>query len=174
MLKRMVSPLVLALALSGGTAWAVTDQEKSSSAAGDQQTAASPSASSGSSTQLMSGQSVLTADEIMDMKVVGSSGETIGEVEDMVVDSSGRISGVVVSVGGFLGIGDKKVSLPWNQLQFTAEQDKLTTSATKQQLEQAAAWQDPDEQTAAGRQERKSGAPATGGTTTPPPSSTTR
>ncbi|MCA8879576.1 MAG: PRC-barrel domain-containing protein [Rhodobacteraceae bacterium] len=36
----------------------------------------------------------------------------IGEIEDVVLDSSGQMVGVVADVGGFLGIGDKHVLLP--------------------------------------------------------------
>lgn len=145
MLKRMVSPLVLALALSG-TAFAQSEQPGAGMST-DEQTAASPSSSAtGQSGSAMSGQ--FTVNQLLDMNVKSSAGENVGSVENLIIDQSGRISGVVVSVGGFLGIGDKKVALPWNQVTMQPGQQDLTTSATKQQLQQAQAWQEPDEQTA--------------------------
>lgn len=186
MRMRMVSPLALAVALScGGAAWAAgNDDTAAGSTAIDQQTAASPgsTAAGSSSSTMLNSQNTLTTERLMEMNVQGSAGENVGEIEELVIDrSSGEIQGVVVSVGGFLGIGDKKVALPWNQLQFGAN-DTLTTSATKQQLEQAQAWQDPDQQTATGAGSSSGTGMGSGGmgssgtatTPTTPPASTTR
>lgn len=43
--------------------------------------------------------------------VVGPNNETIGGVNDVLFDKSGKISGIVVGVGGFLGIGQKNVAI---------------------------------------------------------------
>jgi sporulation protein YlmC with PRC-barrel domain len=150
MLKHMVSPLVLAVALTGA-AWAATDSYGTSNS------------SSSSTSSTMGTRNELTANQLLDMKVKGANGENIGDVENIVFDSNGRVSGVVVSVGGFLGIGEKRVSLPWSQFQISADDKNLTTNATKQDLQQAAAWQDSTEQTAS----RPSNAPPS---TAPAPS----
>lgn len=54
-------------------------------------------------------------------KLVGASvynqhNEHIGEVEDIIISSSGAVSTVVIGVGGFLGIGEKKVAMPFAAL----------------------------------------------------------
>lgn len=144
--KRMLTSLTLAMLLAGGAAYA-------------QQQPASPGMSSGSMAAAP-GQE-MTADHLMDMKVMGPQNEKIGEVEDLVINQqSGKVDGVVVSVGGFLGIGDKDVMLPWDQVKLT--QDGLTIQATKQQLEQAQAWKDPYEQTARGGTRERSTTPGAG------------
>lgn len=176
MLKQMVSPLVLALALTG-SGWAATDQPQSSSMGSDQQQAAGPgSGSSGSMGQsgstAIGGANDLTANQVLDMNVQSANGEQIGSVENLVIDPSGRVSGVVVSVGGFLGIGDKKVALPWSQVSLAPDQKNLTTSATKQELQQAVAWQDTSSQTAARPPSGSSG--GTSGTATPRSGTTDR
>lgn len=154
--KRMLTSATLALLLAGGAAFAAEGAKEGAMGAQDssQQQAASPSSSdpasqsgmqSGGSAQQASAE--MTSDRLMDMNVRGSQNEEIGDVEKLVIDpQSGEIKGVVVSVGGFLGIGDKNVLLPWDQVQLA--QDSLTTQATKEQLQQAQAWQDPDQQTA--------------------------
>src|SRR5712672_1960650 len=43
--------------------------------------------------------------------VIGSDEKTIGGVNDLLFDKSGKILGVVVGVGGFLGIGQKNVAI---------------------------------------------------------------
>ncbi len=167
MLKRMVSPLVLAIALTG-TAWAATDDNAAGSSLSDsQQQAASPGSSTSgamgqSGSAAIGGANDMTANQVLDMNVQGPSGEQIGSVENLVIDQTGRISGVVVSVGGFLGIGDKKVALPWSQVKASPDHQNLTTSATKQELQQAQAWQDVSPQTAA--------RPSGGAPSTPSPS----
>ena len=53
---------------------------------------------------------------------VSNGSDTIGEVSDLVVTEDGRVEAVVVGVGGFLGIGEKRVALPWDSIKLT-EQD---------------------------------------------------
>ena len=49
--------------------------------------------------------------KMMGINVLNNQGETLGEIEDLVVDNGKDISGVVVSVGGFLGMGESYVVL---------------------------------------------------------------
>jgi len=46
-------------------------------------------------------------------KVLNGSGEIIGEVSDVVLDANGQAQAIVVSVGGFLGLGAKEVAVPY-------------------------------------------------------------
>ena len=55
--------------------------------------------------------------------VQNSSGETIGDINDLVFDRSGHISTVVLGVGGFLGIGEKVVAVPFSALAFNTGKD---------------------------------------------------
>lgn len=52
--------------------------------------------------------------EMVGADVYSTSGEKLGDVNDLIVDTSGRISALVVGVGGFLGVGEKNVALAWN------------------------------------------------------------
>lgn len=67
--------------------------------------------------------------------------DTIGEVNDLVIDAdSGKIRYVALSVGGFLGIGDKLVAVPWKSFQHLKDEDGdtyMTLDTTKEQLEKA-------------------------------------
>ncbi|MFP5405424.1 MAG: PRC-barrel domain-containing protein [Gammaproteobacteria bacterium] len=76
-----------------------------------------------------------------DMKVVGSNGEKIGEVSDVLIDpSSGKVVAVAVEAGGFLGIGDKDVIIGLDQLRF--ESGHFVTSMTKDQMKTLPEWKD--------------------------------
>ena len=50
--------------------------------------------------------------------VFNPAGETVGEVEDLLFDRKGQISTAIVGVGGFLGVGEKKVGVPYGMLTF--------------------------------------------------------
>jgi sporulation protein YlmC with PRC-barrel domain len=53
------------------------------------------------------------ASELIGTTVLGETGETIGDVEDLIVDLSwGRVAQVIVSSGGFLGIGEELSAIP--------------------------------------------------------------
>ena len=63
----------------------------------------------------------------------------IGEVDDVLVDKSGKVTGLVVSVGGFLGVGTKDVIVPFSDVNVTKKNDKwwLTINETKDTLKAA-------------------------------------
>lgn len=77
-------------------------------------------------------------------KLVGSKvyqGDSqIGQIEDLLVDlDHSALVAVVLSVGGFLGVGDKLVAVPINQIKVGSEA-KFTTDLTKEQLANAPAF----------------------------------
>jgi sporulation protein YlmC with PRC-barrel domain len=77
-------------------------------------------------------------------KLIGSKvykGDTsIGQIEDVLVDlDHATIAAVILSVGGFLGMGDKLVAVPVNQIKVGSEA-KFTTDLTKDQLASAPAF----------------------------------
>lgn len=61
------------------------------------------------------------------------NGEEVGEVEDVIFSRQGKVSHVLVDVGGFLGIGEKTVALKLNQLQV--DQDHALFKGTRSDLE---------------------------------------
>jgi hypothetical protein len=74
---------------------------------------------------------------------VNLADEEIGSVSDLIIGDDYSIRGVVVGVGGFLGIGEKRVALPMNRITVqTAEpgQVELATDMTREELEQKEAF----------------------------------
>src|SRR5262245_64732375 len=67
----------------------------------------------------------------------GDSAENIGDVNDIVLAKDGKTEAVVVGVGGFLGIGERNVAVPFDKLSWAeANGDRwLVYAATKEQLE---------------------------------------
>jgi sporulation protein YlmC with PRC-barrel domain len=71
--------------------------------------------------------------------VYDTSDNTVGEVSDLLLDKSGQVRAVILSVGGFLGLGGKYVSVPFNALQVTEKNGKryLVMDTTKEALKSA-------------------------------------
>ena len=71
--------------------------------------------------------------------VYDPSDNHIGQVKDVLVDKSGKITGLVLGVGGFLGAGEKDVIVPFSAVKTTKKNDKwwLTLDETKDTLKGA-------------------------------------
>jgi sporulation protein YlmC with PRC-barrel domain len=63
----------------------------------------------------------------------------VGEVSDVLIDHEGKISAIIVGVGGFLGIGQKDVAVPFNAIHFKNKDNKWYAhiNATKDTLKAA-------------------------------------
>ena len=58
------------------------------------------------------------ASKIIGSNVVNDANETIGEINDVLVSSDGKRPFAVLSIGGFLGMGDHLVVVPYDSLKF--------------------------------------------------------
>jgi len=76
----------------------------------------------------------LGPDEIVGKKVVSQQGEEIGEIEDVVVDTSSQTKLAVIDVGGFLGIGEKSVAVSFDQLELS-DDGRVRSDLTRETLE---------------------------------------
>ena len=75
--------------------------------------------------------------------VYDTSDNPVGEISDVLIDKDGRVTAVIVSVGGFLGLGAKYVSVPFNALRMTEKDGKryLVMETTKDTLMSAPGYQ---------------------------------
>jgi 3-oxoacyl-ACP reductase-like protein len=73
---------------------------------------------------------------IIGTKVKNQTNETVGSIEDIYMDKSGQVKTVVVSVGGFLGLGAKDVAVKWGDLDFGRDGNSVVikTNWTKDSL----------------------------------------
>jgi sporulation protein YlmC with PRC-barrel domain len=63
------------------------------------------------------------------LSIYNSSHERIGTISDLIVDSSGKVQAVVVGVGGFLGIGQRDIAVPMDQLQVVGDPRRVNAGA---------------------------------------------
>jgi hypothetical protein len=104
-------------------------------------------------------------------KAIGPDGQAIGKVDDLLLDRDQRMVAVIVSVGGFLGMGSKSVALPAARVDISqayGDERVVKVDATKDELIAAPAFKtrevmkaEADEQAARARamQAMPSGAP---------------
>ena len=88
-------------------------------------------------TTLPSGASTVT--NYYKQNVYDTADNKIGTVDDVLVDKTGKIHAAMVGVGGFLGMGEKDVAVPFEALNLTQKNNKwyLTMNATKDELKTA-------------------------------------
>jgi|ERR1700678_4540155 sporulation protein YlmC with PRC-barrel domain len=64
----------------------------------------------------------------------------IGEVMDVLLDKSGKVTSLIVGVGGFLGAGEKDVAVPFDAIKVTSKDSNkwyLVMNTTKDDLKSA-------------------------------------
>ncbi len=99
---------------------------------------------------------VQKASKIIGTSVNNRQDEKLGDVNNILVDlASGRIVAIVISSGGFLGLGDELSAIPPTALRFTPDQDKLQLDVSKEKLArgphfQANQWPDFNQPSYAG------------------------
>lgn len=85
----------------------------------------------------------LRAEELMGTTVYGADDANIGEIGDILMTADGKIDAYVIDVGGFLGMGEKKVAVGSDNLAFMVDADGnkyLYTNFNKEQLEAQPAY----------------------------------
>ena len=85
----------------------------------------------------------LAKDRLIGAKVTGPDGKIIGDIEDLIINNDGQVAGAIMGVGGFLGIGEKKVAVAIKSLGLEVTEGKMNVvmpSATKDALTAAPAY----------------------------------
>ena len=81
---------------------------------------------------------VLSATSIIGTRVVNTAGEPLGNIKELMIDpDDGQVAYVVLSFGGFLGVGDKLFAIPLEALMFGADEHTVVLDADKDVLKDA-------------------------------------
>jgi len=110
-------------------------------------------------------ESQMSANDFMGQAIYTGDNQTIGDINDLLVEKDGGIVAAVVGVGGFLGIGEKDVAVPFSKITLTREPGengaegavRLTTTETAESLRNAPEFRTLDDQAA----DASANAPAT-------------
>lgn len=101
-----------------------------------------PGAASSTDTSQSTISGGITAEELVGRNVVNRQGENVGEVESLVVQPKKNEVHAVISIGGFLGIGDRDVAIPLKDLEIGDDNVTLMSQQTKEDLEALPEYED--------------------------------
>jgi sporulation protein YlmC with PRC-barrel domain len=120
MLAKYTIAAVAGSALLASVAFAQTP-----TATADRDTMA-PAATSDTASSLQSGW---RASKVVGLSVYNDKNESVGSINDLLTDKSGGIKTVVIGVGGFLGVGEHLVAVPFDKVKFVNEPVVYTGAA---------------------------------------------
>ena len=69
------------------------------------------------------------ASKVVGLSVYNDKNESVGSINDVLMDKSGKIVAVVIGVGGFLGVGEHLVAVPFEKVKFSTEPVAYTGTA---------------------------------------------
>jgi sporulation protein YlmC with PRC-barrel domain len=84
--------------------------------------------------------SAMPSDEIIGSEVFDNQGKELGNVNKLLIGQDGKVHSAVISLGGILGLGDRKVKVPWTSLQVKQkpdDPDDLIVTASRDTLQNA-------------------------------------
>jgi len=70
------------------------------------------------------------ASKMVGLNVYNDNNESVGSINDMLTDKSGSIKAVVIGVGGFLGVGEHLVAVPFDKVKFVSESVASASAAS--------------------------------------------
>ena len=112
-------------------------------AAEQQQAAAQPMAGA-EATQPQAGATAggqaIRVSELIDADVVNAEGEQLGDVKQVMINTADQQAYVIVGHGGFLGLGEKEIALPLNNM-WMRDDDLVIRGLTDDQIRQMPAWE---------------------------------
>ena len=128
--KLSALPLVIGLAMGGAAMAATTTHDTThdtTAKATTHETAVKPH------TMTLAGVDN-PKDTLTKAKVEDTKGDSVGTVNEVMMDKKGHPSSLRVDVGGFLGVGDKDVNMKASAFKFDPDRKVLITSMTKDQI----------------------------------------
>jgi opacity protein-like surface antigen len=144
MMKRTLTAAALAVVLAAPAFAQSPPPSSSSQSPGAASSSTSAPATSGSFVQKQE-VSDWRGSKVIGTTVYGPDNASIGEVNDVLIGNDGKIRAAVIGVGGFLGVSEKYVAIPFEQLNIGRKPDssmidKIKVSFTKDQLKSAPAF----------------------------------
>jgi sporulation protein YlmC with PRC-barrel domain len=125
MLMKYMTAGLAASALLTSVAFAqnpsTSDSTSTPPPAASSSSSSSSSNTSAASTSNASHQGDWRASKIVGLSVYNNNNESIGSISELLADKSGNIKAVVIGVGGFLGVGEHLVAVPFDQVKFVNE-----------------------------------------------------
>ena len=120
-MKRFLTVALLGTALIGGAAFAQSTQPADRAA---------PAATAHPAEAKMAFKGNWRASKLMGLNVYNEANEKLGDINELLVDKSGKINAVVIGIGGFLGMGEHDIAVSMDKLKFVEEPVRTSSSAS--------------------------------------------
>lgn len=114
-MKRYLIVALLTTSVIGGAAFAQTSNANKTAAADNAAT--------------VHREGEWRASKLVGVNVYNEANEKIGDINDVILDKSGKVANVVLGVGGFLGMGEHYVAVAYDKLKWSNESPRSTTSS---------------------------------------------
>jgi len=111
MISRTIAAAVLTAALMTGVAFAQTTTATKADAA------------------TMHRDGEWRASKLVGVNVYNEANDKIGDINDVILDKSGKTSKVILGVGGFLGVGEHYVAVPFEKLKWASEPSRSASTS---------------------------------------------
>jgi sporulation protein YlmC with PRC-barrel domain len=69
------------------------------------------------------------ASKLVGVNVYNDNNDKIGDINDVILDNSGKVANVILGVGGFLGMGEHYVAVAYDKLKWSNEAPRATTAS---------------------------------------------
>ena len=70
------------------------------------------------------------ASKLKGLNVYNEQNEKLGDITEILIDKSGKVDGIVIGVGGFLGMGQHDIKVEMSKLKFVDEPVKTSSTST--------------------------------------------
>ena len=90
-----------------------------------------PAAATTATTTTTTASGEWRASKMVGLKVYNDANESIGSINDLLMDKNGDVKIAVIGVGGFLGMGEHLVAVPYDKLKFVNEAVAYTGTGAK-------------------------------------------
>jgi sporulation protein YlmC with PRC-barrel domain len=133
MLKKHLAAGLATMALMTTSALAQTSTAPAQPATpAPQTTTQSSTMSSSGSGQIMThmAANMMRGSKLMGVDVYGADNQKIGDIKELLVDRDGSVDAIVVGIGGFLGIGEKDIAIPFKSVQWIDEPARTASTTT--------------------------------------------
>src|SRR5688572_12743176 len=125
-----------------GERYAATDADAPADTTADG-TATTTADANADNSAVMNADGSFNASKLIGLDVQSPEDKKVGDIGEVVLDKEGKVEGVVVDVGGFLGIATHPVLLDWKDVTLASQdgKDRAVVSLTKEKLEQMPAYE---------------------------------
>ena len=120
-MKTILATSLLSLALVSSPALAQTAQPA------DRNTPTATTAQTPANKMMLKGN--WRASKLIGLNVYNDANEKLGDVNELILDKSGKVAAVVIGVGGFLGMGEHDIAVSMDKLKFVEEPVRTSTTA---------------------------------------------